>query len=187
MTLHRYGQGDSVAFISNRLSSCLGPWSHELNDLHLPWGRAIAELCSFLVKELLRSCAVALASAAGDAGAETIRTVGQGRTLAAMGIDQLVQVLGQLGLMLSEKRRDRFTVIGRPIPLLSSYEAHLLRKISKASHRVRHNRAGGNDKNQRILCLLSCTRELCQSHLVAAAHALEANSTRPLGVRCRRD
>lgn len=176
MAFERYRQERGVALIADRLLSLLGPWAHELNDLHLPWGRAIAELCFSLVDQLLKECAITLASSAGEAGAEAIHTVMGRRSFAGMEIEQLVEIFERLDPLLSEKWAKQDPSLPRHGRFLSSREHLLLRKLSRLNHSALPAGSGPRHKNQQALSLISAAKELCRSHLVAVARAHEAQN-----------
>lgn len=155
MAFERYRQERGVALIADRLLSLLGPWAHELNDLHLPWGRAIAELCFSLAGQLLKECAITLASTAGEGGIEAIHTVTGRRSIAGMEIEQLGEVIEHLDPLLSERWAKQDPSLARHAHFLSSREQLLLRKLSKLSQSVLAARSGPHEKNQQALCLIA--------------------------------
>lgn len=92
MAVQRYGETSNVAFIFDRLLSSARKWTHDLNDLHLPCGRAIAEFCTSLVEQLLQACAITQACSPGEPGFAAIQVAGKGRSAASMRMGRLVVV-----------------------------------------------------------------------------------------------
>lgn len=178
MAARRYFRGDSVTFVSNRLLSSLGPWAHEINDLHRPWRRAITELCASGVERLLRACAITLVSSAGDAGSEAIQAFVKGKPIAAMEIDHLVELFERIDSVLTGKLKSQYALPAGQDHLLSHRDLRLLHKLSKMSRGAGGRPSGPEGGNRRVLDLLSCAAELCQSSLVATARAVEAKNRR---------
>jgi len=176
MALERYEREGSVAVLAERLLTSLRAWRHELNHLHLPWGRAIAELCASRVEQLLRISARVLVSSTQAAALGSVPSAGQGRCIAGMKMDQLAEVLSRLESMLTEKLERQCAPPGHEGSLLSSRDRRLLHRLSKMRGDIADKARSSGDARQQALQWLSYARQLCQSHLVATVRALEARS-----------